>query len=288
VTTNANLTGVVTSSGNATSVADKALAIAKLADGTDGELITWDASGVIAAVAAGSADEVLTSNGAGAAPTFQAATGGEAAIRGGYSSMFETAGRFYTTTGGSGAVTFDNDEGVRLDTTTTTDSFGTLYFRDGYNENYLEHNVSVTTFARQGSVGGTNGEFSIGFGRLTISAASITMTGDHFHYHLKKVSGTITEQWSQADGSTETVTNVTGVGGLAAGERGRDKFLYMKQTGSTNVKYYLDGALDATLTGNLMDTDTNEGMFWAGVTNREVAEQTQFRIRFFQVEVDVA
>jgi len=75
VTTNANLTGVVTSSGNATAIADKALAIAKLADGTDGELITWNASGVIAAVAAGSADEVLTSNGSGAAPTFQAAGG---------------------------------------------------------------------------------------------------------------------------------------------------------------------------------------------------------------------
>ena len=76
VTTNANLTGVVTSSGNATAIADKAIAIAKLADGTDGELITWDASGVIAAVAAGSEDQVLTSNGAGAAPTFQAAAAG--------------------------------------------------------------------------------------------------------------------------------------------------------------------------------------------------------------------
>ena len=76
VTTNANLTGVVTSTGNATAIADKALAIAKLADGTDGELITWGADGVIAAVAVGTATHVLTSNGAGAAPTFQAAAGG--------------------------------------------------------------------------------------------------------------------------------------------------------------------------------------------------------------------
>jgi len=76
VTTNANLTGVVTSTGNATAIANKALAIAKLADGTDGELITWDSSGVIAAVAAGTSPQVLTSNGAGAAPTFQAAGGG--------------------------------------------------------------------------------------------------------------------------------------------------------------------------------------------------------------------
>jgi hypothetical protein len=48
---------------------------ANIADGTDGELITWDASGVPAAVAVGTATHVLTSNGAGAAPTFQAAGG---------------------------------------------------------------------------------------------------------------------------------------------------------------------------------------------------------------------
>ena len=72
VTTNANLTGVVTSSGNATAIADKAIGFAKLSDGTDGELITWNASGVIAAVAVGTSTHVLTSNGTGAAPTFQA------------------------------------------------------------------------------------------------------------------------------------------------------------------------------------------------------------------------
>ena len=44
-----------------------------LANGTDGNLITWDADGVIAVVATGNDGEVLTSNGAGAAPTFQAA-----------------------------------------------------------------------------------------------------------------------------------------------------------------------------------------------------------------------
>ena len=76
VTTNANLTGPVTSVGNATAIADKALAIAKLADGTAGELITWSNLGVIEAVAVGTATEVLTSNGIGLAPTFQAAGGG--------------------------------------------------------------------------------------------------------------------------------------------------------------------------------------------------------------------
>jgi hypothetical protein len=55
----------------------KSIGLSALADGTDGELITWNASGVAAAVATGTATHVLTSNGAGAAPTFQAAGGGK-------------------------------------------------------------------------------------------------------------------------------------------------------------------------------------------------------------------
>jgi hypothetical protein len=47
-----------------------------MASGTDGNLITYDASGNPAHVATGSSGQVLTSNGAGAAPTFQAAAGG--------------------------------------------------------------------------------------------------------------------------------------------------------------------------------------------------------------------
>lgn len=52
-------------------LADDAVSLAKLKAGTDGELITWDASGNPAAVAAGTSGQVLKSNGAGAAPTFQ-------------------------------------------------------------------------------------------------------------------------------------------------------------------------------------------------------------------------
>lgn len=52
------------------------LPVTGLANGTDGELITWDASGVAATVSVGTATHVLTSNGVGLAPTFQAAAGG--------------------------------------------------------------------------------------------------------------------------------------------------------------------------------------------------------------------
>ena len=54
-------------------LADDSVTLAKMAGGTDGNLITYDASGNPAYVATGSATNILTSNGAGTAPTFQAA-----------------------------------------------------------------------------------------------------------------------------------------------------------------------------------------------------------------------
>jgi hypothetical protein len=64
----------------ATTVTDNAITLAKMAAGTDGNLISYDTNGDPVAVATGTATHVLTSNGAGAAPTFQAAAGGAATI----------------------------------------------------------------------------------------------------------------------------------------------------------------------------------------------------------------
>jgi hypothetical protein len=61
-----NCTGLPTAG-----LVDDAVTLAKMAAGTAGNLITYDASGNPAAVATGTAGQRLTSNGAGAAPTFQ-------------------------------------------------------------------------------------------------------------------------------------------------------------------------------------------------------------------------
>jgi hypothetical protein len=70
---------------------DDAVTLAKMAGGTDGNLITYDASGDPAHVVTGSATHVLTSNGAGAAPTFQAAAAGGKVLQAVYSSLTATA-----------------------------------------------------------------------------------------------------------------------------------------------------------------------------------------------------
>ena len=55
---------------------DDTVTLAKLASGTDGNLISYDTSGNPVAVATGNSGQVLTSGGAGAVPTFADAAGG--------------------------------------------------------------------------------------------------------------------------------------------------------------------------------------------------------------------
>ena len=58
-------------------IADNQITLAKMAGGTDGNLITYDASGDPAYVATGSDGQVLTSTGAGSAPAFETLSSGK-------------------------------------------------------------------------------------------------------------------------------------------------------------------------------------------------------------------
>ena len=57
-------------------IADDQITLAKMAAGTDGNIISYDASGNPVAIATGSAGQVLTSAGAGQPPAFESAAGG--------------------------------------------------------------------------------------------------------------------------------------------------------------------------------------------------------------------
>ena len=57
-------------------IADNSVTLAKMASGTDGNIISYDASGDPVAIATGNDGEVLTSAGSGNPPAFEAAAGG--------------------------------------------------------------------------------------------------------------------------------------------------------------------------------------------------------------------
>ena len=58
-------------------IQDDAITLAKMAPGTDGNIISYDTSGNPVAVATGTSGQVLTSAGAGAVPSFQTPTVGD-------------------------------------------------------------------------------------------------------------------------------------------------------------------------------------------------------------------
>ena len=87
---------------NASQLINATVSIAKLANGTDGNLISYDANGAAVAVATGNSGQVLTSAGAGAPPTFEAASAGISWVTTPKTSSFTvTAGEGYFMNSGS-------------------------------------------------------------------------------------------------------------------------------------------------------------------------------------------
>jgi len=168
-------------SGNGTGVPDIAtgfkvggtagLPINNLRVGTDGELITWDASGDPAAVAVGTATHILTSNGAGAAPTFQAAAGGATDINGLSDAITNSSGA----TIGLGTGALANDDGSANNNTAlgksalNTNENGDLNVAIGYESLTANTSASkVNAVGYQALYTNTTGASNTAFGYQTL------------------------------------------------------------------------------------------------------------------------
>ena len=165
-----NMTGAVTAS-----LVDNAVTLAKMAGGTDGNIISYDASGDPVAIATGTDGQVLTSTGAGSPPAFEAAPGGgfvhlatltasaygSLAFEGYFSSDYDHYKFFYSLT----ASTNNTDTGIRVRQSNADKSDAAYYTMEtgGYmGDNGSVSNTWLGDWGTSGAGDGTYGRISSG------------------------------------------------------------------------------------------------------------------------------
>ena len=123
---------------------DDTVTLAKMASGTDGNIISYDASGNPVAVATGSSGQVLTSAGAGAPPTFAAVSGGT------YSVHAVDAYQYYTSTGGTTAADYVDIAGGNYVSFTPTSTDDYILFNH-YANVYMGNGTGANTYLMMGT-----------------------------------------------------------------------------------------------------------------------------------------
>ena len=125
-------------------LADDLVTLAKMAPGTDGNIISYDASGNPVAVATGSSGQVLTSAGAGAPPTFAAVDSGRTGTV-----SWDTTVKTSGFTGANGIGYFCNTAGGAFTLTLpSSPSAGDIVGLKDYNGNF---STAALTIGRGGS-----------------------------------------------------------------------------------------------------------------------------------------
>ena len=177
-TTNATHTGDVTGSGSLT-IADNAVTLAKMAGGTDGQIITYDASGDPVAVGPGTDGQVLTSTGAGSPPAFETPAPG---VGGATGVDFNDSVKVRLGTGNDLEIYHDGSDSYIANTT------GSLYILPKSGENGIQlvpdgtvrlyyNNTSVFQTSEYGGNFAKAGEAIVEIGSTDGNGAYLTLDG---------------------------------------------------------------------------------------------------------------
>ena len=125
-----------------TGLADDAVTLAKQAAGTDGQIITYDASGNPTAVGPGTDGQVLTSTGAGSPPAFEALPASGATINNATENEIVTVASTTTQLDAESGLTFDGNTlaiGAKLELThDSTDGARFINTESNANGSYLD------------------------------------------------------------------------------------------------------------------------------------------------------
>ena len=221
---NETLTAALSGTIATAQIADDAVTLAKMAPGTDGNIISYDASGNPVAVATGSAGQILTSAGAGAPPTFATpAVGG-------------------ITEADQWRITADSNQNTAGDITSNwerNDSAGATYIGTG-----LSQSSGIFSFP-------STGKYLINF------QFAIHMHGGDSNVELILKVTTNNSSYSNA------VIGLAGNGGSSDNTRGsmaNSHIFDVTNTTNCKFKFYTDGF--STTTRVVGDTNNQISGFW--------------------------
>lgn len=254
--------------------------VADLANGTDGELITWDAAGAPDTVAVGTSGHVLTSNGIGTAPTFQASGASTPIFTPSTSYNFaDISGIRYTTAVGGGGTASSIGFGASLVTTASATAFSRVTISE--NAQWLIFTANNRYFFRiVNSQQGTDYKMFWGIGSVkTADGSTIDYTGRTAGFKsIRASSGTVVISATNANNTSETATSIVETNELAD--------YYMETSSSGSIKFYYKAAgdltyeLKATHTTNIYSSGLST-LHATAVSNVDVASQSIIAIASF-------
>lgn len=229
----------------------------------------------------GQAGKVVAVNGAENALEFVSVEAGLPTIK--VSTIFESSGRFGLTVGGSGTTVF-NTSGMNLSTVATSGSYAKLTEYIGGYPYLFAGSPIFSIFIRCTYLDLANGvgHFFAGLGDPTVAGSGITFTVRHIGFKIIKTGGVATLYATQADGTTENVSDP-----LTTLSEDNFLTLILKINGTDSVDYYWrknNGALSAptNLTANL--PTLNENRMTVAASNVDTAYDFDFALTAMNYE----
>jgi len=164
---------------NQTDIEDDAISLAKLAGGTDGNIISYDASGNPVAIATGNDGQVLTSTGAGSPPAFETVSG----------TTINNNADNRVITGSGTANTLEGEANLTYDGTDLDVGASAKISSNGAIANFSNHNGSATETALASSDGNekvrcfNDGKVTIESGGVEVARFNHAGGDDNFFVH---------------------------------------------------------------------------------------------------------